>query len=108
MTLKATIGTKLVRLPEVERAEDFPLPEGTNTLPQPLRLRGTPEDPDVFDLADRISLHTVDDSPQRAGKRYAALERTLAEREGIERVSDEDAADSGGDGESTNSPEGEV
>jgi len=91
MTLKATIQTKLVRLPGVERGEDFPLPEGTNTLPQALRLRGSEEHPDVFDLADRISLHTVEDSPQHAGRRYAALERTLAaEYEGITRVEGDD------------------
>jgi len=107
MTLKATIGTKLVRLPEVERGDDHPLPEGTNALPQPLRLHGTPEDPDVFDLEDRVALHTVDDSPQQAGRRYADLERALAQREGLERVEQEDAADGDADGESTNSPEGE-
>lgn len=107
MTLKATIGTKLVRLPEVERGDDHPLPEGTNALPQPLRLHGTPEDPDVFDLEDRITLHTVDDSPQQAGRRYADLERALAQREGLERVQQEDGADGDTDGESTNSPEGE-
>jgi hypothetical protein len=107
MTLKATIGTKLVRLPEVERGDDHPLPEGTNALPQPLRLHGTPEDPDVFDLEDRVALHTVDDSPQQAGRRYADLERALAQREGLERVEQEDGADGDADGESTNSPEGE-
>ena len=55
-----------------------------------------------------MTLHTADESPQSAGRRYADLERVLAEREGIERVSDADGADSGGDGESTNSQEGEV
>lgn len=107
MTLKTTISTRLQRIPEVERASDTPLPEGSNTLPQPLRLRGTPEEPDVFDLEDRVALHTVDDSPQKRGSRYAALERRLAQRPGIERVTSEDGADSEGAGESTNSPEGE-
>jgi len=110
MTLTATISTKIGRLPSVGRGDDFPLPEGTNTLPQPLRLVGTPDDPDVFDLADRITLHTVADDPAYAGRRYATLERELAEvYEGIERLD----ADSGGDsGEtsagSSNSAEGEV
>ncbi len=107
MTLKATIGTKLVRLPEVERGDDHPLPEGTNALPQSLRLHGTPGNPDVFDLEERITLHTVDDSPQQAGRRYADLERALAQREGIERVEAGDGDDSGTSGENTNSPEGE-
>ncbi len=108
MTLKATISTKLYRLPEVERGDDHPLPEGTNTLPQPLPLLGTPEEPDVFDLEDRVALHTADESPQSAGRRYADLERVLAQREGIERVEAEDGGDSTEDGESTNSPEGDA
>lgn len=108
MTLKAIIGTKLVRLPEVERGDDFPLPEGTNTLPQPLYIRGSPEDPDEFDLEDRVALHTVDDSPQQRGRRYAALERALAQREGIDRLAGEDGADNEQQGESTNSPEGDA
>jgi len=108
MTLKATISTKLVRLPEVDRDDDFPMPEGTNTLPQPLHLEGTHDDPDVFDLEDRVALHTTDDSPQTRGRRYAALERALAGRAGIERVTPEDGADSQEQGESTNSPEGDA
>ncbi|AGM11809.1 hypothetical protein M201_gp38 [Haloarcula californiae tailed virus 2] len=108
MTLRTTISTKLVRLPEVERGDEFPLPEGTNTLPQPLHLHGSQEDPDEFDLEDRLALHTVDDSPQQRGRRYAALERALAQRDGIERVTGEDGADSEQQGESTNSPEGDA
>lgn len=100
MTLRVTTGTKLLRLPEVDRADDFPLPEGTNTLPQPLYTDGSAEDPDVFDLSDRVSLHTADDSPQTAGKRYAELERILAERDGFERVS-------GDEGESPNTNGGD-
>lgn len=111
MTLKATISTKLVRLPEVERGDEFPLPEGTNTLPQALHLEGTPEDPDVFDLEDRISLHTSGQDAAYVGRRYAALERTLAEaREGVERLdadSDGDSAETS-EGESSNSTGGDA
>lgn len=108
MTLEARIRTKLHRLPQVDRDADFPLPEGTNALPQPLRLHGTADEPDVFRLEDRISLHTVEETPQHAGRRYAALERVLAERAGIQRLPDEDTADGPAGGESTNSAEGEV
>lgn len=108
MTLKATIRTKIARLPEVDRDEDFPLPEGTNALPQTLHLHGTAQDPDEFDLANRLALHTVDESPQQRGKRYAALERALAQRAGIERLSGSDDDDSGTAGESTNSPGGDA
>ena len=109
MTLTTTISTRIGRLPSVDRGDDFPLPEGTNTLPQPLRLDGTPEDPDVFDLADRITLHTVEDDPAYAGRRYAALERELAQvYEDIERLEDDSSSDSGEtDGERSNSPESE-
>ena len=109
MTLTTTISTRIGRLPSVDRGDDFPLPEGTNTLPQPLRLDGTPEDPDVFDLADRITLHTVGDDPAYTGRRYAALERELAQvYEGIERLEDDSSSDSGETSAgSSNSPEGE-
>lgn len=108
MTLKATISTKLVRLPEVDRGDEFPLPEGTNTLPQSLRLHGTPEDPDVFDLEDRISLHAPEQDAAYVGRRYAALERLLAEvYEGIHRLEDDSEADSAetSEGESSIPPE---
>ena len=110
MTLKAIISTRIGRLPSLDRAEEFPLPEGMNTLPQSLRLDGTPEDPDVFDLEDRISLHTVADDPAYAGRRYAALERELAEvYQGIERLDADSDGDSGetSTGESSNPSEDE-
>ena len=111
MTLKATISTKLVRLPSVDRDDEFPLPEGTNTLPQALRLAGTPEDPDVFDLEDRVALHAPEQDAAYVRRRYAALERELAQvYEGIERLdadSDGDSAETS-EGESSNSPGGDA
>lgn len=104
--LKATIQTKIARLPDA-RGDDFPLPEGTIHLPQSLRLEGTPEDPDVFDLEDRITLHTADDSPQQRGRRYAALEEMLAEYPGIQRLEDDEAVSGEDTGETTNSQEGD-
>lgn len=108
MTLKATIGTKVVRLPG-ERDEDFPLPAGEIHLPQGVRVDGSPVEPDVFDLENRLTLPQEWDAdasqpPQERGKRYAALERALAQYEGIERVDGEQEADSG---ESTISQEGD-
>lgn len=114
MTLKATISTRIGRLPGLERGEDFPLPEGTNYLPQPLQVDGTPEQPDVFDLQERITISAEGLSAQEVGRRYARLERHLAEvYEGIQEVdadSDGDSGETSGEdgGESSNSPEGEV
>jgi len=111
MTLKATISTKIGRLPSLERDDEFPLPEGTNTLPQSLQVTGTPEDPDEFDLEDRITLHTVEQDAAYVGRRYAALERELAQvYEGIERLDADSDGDSGetSEGESSNPPEDEV
>lgn len=112
MTLKATISTKIARLPSLERDEDFPLPEGTNTLPQGLRVDGTPEVPDEFDLEDRVALHTPGEDAAYVGRRYATLEKELAQvYEGIERLdadSDGDSAETSEQGESSNSPEDEV
>jgi hypothetical protein len=111
MTLKATISTRIGRLSGLERGEDFPLPEGTNHLPQPLPLDGTPEDPDVFDLEDRITLHAEGQDAAYVGRRYARLERHLAEvYEGIERLDADSGGDSGetSEGESSIPPEDEV
>ena len=112
MTLETTISTKIVRLPSLERDADFPLPEGTNTLPQGLRLHGTPEQPEQFDLADRVALHTAGQDAAYVGRRYARLEKELAQvYEGITRLdadSDGDSAETNEQGESSNSPEGEV
>jgi hypothetical protein len=99
MTLKTTISTRIGRLPSLDRADEFPLPEGMNTLPQSLRLDGTPDDPDVFDLEDRISLHTVADDAAYVGRRYAALERHLSDTyEGITRLEDDSSGDSSAEG----------
>jgi len=116
MTLHTTLSVKLGRLPGLARDDEFPLPEGTNTLPQTLVLAGTSEQPDVFDLQERITLHTVGQDAPYVGRRYAALERHLARvYEGIERVDSEDAPDSrdveageGSSGETDNTPEGEA
>jgi hypothetical protein len=59
-------------------------------------LHGSEDDPDVFDLRDRIVLHEVNLSPQQVGRRYAALEQHLAAvYEGVEIVEAESEADSG-------------
>lgn len=111
MTLKATIDTNIGRLPGLERDAEFPLPQGTNYLPQTLRVQGTPEDPDVFDLEDRVALHATGQDAAYVGRRYAALERHLAEvYEGVERLEDDSEGDSAenSEGESSNPPEDEV
>lgn len=110
MTLKATISTKIGRLPSLDREDGFPLPEGTTTLPQTLQVRGTPEAPDEFDLADRISLHAPDADAAYVGRRYGALERELADvYQGIERVDADSDGDSGdSDDGKSNPPEDEV
>ena len=109
MTLESTISTKIVRLPSLERDADFPLPEGTNALPQGLRVDGTPEAPDEFDLEDRVALHTPGEDAAYVGRRYARLEKELAQvYEGITRLdadSDRDSAETSEQGENTNPQE---
>jgi hypothetical protein len=111
MTLKATITTRIGRIASINRDDDSPLPEGTNTLPQPLHVEGTPDEPDVFSLSDRVTLHAPDPDGGDVGRRYAALERELAAvYHGIERLDAESNDDSGDTslGDSSNPSENEA
>lgn len=92
--LRATIRTKLYRIPGASRqdAEDL-LPGERSRLRGPLQTYGSEDEPDVFDIRERVpSEFSYDDSPQQEGKRARQIEEVIAEHyDGFERVSDGDS-----------------
>jgi len=60
------------------RDGEFPIKGDRSRYVRPLELRGSEDDPDEFDVQDRIPLEFAGDSPQQAGKRATRIERDLA------------------------------
>lgn len=85
MTLEATDSATVYRHPvESEDTSDegdepryWPIQDGRRRYIRPLEVDGSDEEPDVFDLRERIPLEFAGDSGQRAGKRAARMEQDL-------------------------------
>lgn len=72
---------------------ELPLRDGENRFNVPLRADGTDEDPDEFDLRDRIDgeFGVNGETPQEAGKRAKKVEELLAaQNDKVERVEPDD------------------
>jgi len=96
--LRATIRTKLYRIPAANRGEDddWPLPGDRSRLRGPLVTYGSNETPDEFHITERVPAEfAYDESPQMEGRRAAAIEKSIAAHyDGFERVESE--PDAGG------------
>lgn len=94
--LRATIRTKLYRIPGADRGdpEDL-LPGERSRLRRALVTYGSEDSPDEFDIRERVPEEfATGESPQEAGKRAKAIEEAIAEAyDGFERVEE----DSGGE-----------
>jgi hypothetical protein len=101
--LRATIRTRLYRVPAAARDDNDLLPGERSRLRVALRTGGAPDAPDTFDIRERVPEEfTYDDTPQAAGKRAAAIEASIADAyDGIERVDDD------GDGDTTKAEDNE-
>lgn len=90
--LRATIRTKLYRIPAASRDEDddFPLPGDRDRLRGPLVTYGSDDSPDEFDIRERVPAEfSYDEDAQQEGRRAKAIEESIAEHyDGFERVSD--------------------
>ncbi|AGM11210.1 hypothetical protein M197_gp45 [Haloarcula hispanica tailed virus 2] len=94
--LRATIRTKLYRIPGAARDDDWPLPGERSRLRGPLQTYGSPDSPDEFDLRERVPEEfSYDESPQQEGKRVSAIEKAIADAyDGFERVEEDSSGDS--------------
>lgn len=101
--LKATIRTKLYRIPEADRDTDWPLPGDRSRLRGPLQTYGSDDDPDVFDIRERVPEEfSYDEDAPTEGRRAKAIEKSIADAySGLERVDSDD-------GDNTKSAEDEV
>ena len=88
--LRATIRTKLYRIPDASRGEDddWPLPGDRSRLRSPLVTYGSDDTPDEFDILERVPAEfSYDEDPQTEGRRAKAIEESIAEHyDGFERI----------------------
>jgi hypothetical protein len=93
--LRATITTKLYRIPAASRGDaDDLLPGHRDRLNGVLHTHGTPDDPDVFDLRERVRPEFAGEPPESAADRAARIEESIvAHYDGIERVDESESGD---------------
>lgn len=103
--LRATIRTKLYRIPGADREDPDGslLPGERSRLRGPLQTYGSADSPDEFDIRERVPEEfSYDESPQSEGKRARRIEEAIAEHyDGFERVED------GSDGDTTKAEDDE-
>lgn len=83
---------KWVRPPTDDDGE-YPLTDDRRRYAKPLVADGTPDDPDEFDVFDRVPIEFPfgDEEPSAAGKRAKKIERLLAETDSqVEIIDDGD------------------
>jgi len=101
--LRATTTTKLYRIPDADRSGSELLPGDRSRLRAALQTNGSADDPDDFDLLERVPEEfSHGESPQEAGKRAKAIEESIAEHyPSFERL------ESGSDGDTTKAEDNE-
>lgn len=104
MTLKATTTVKVYRHPGADdedhgavREGDFPIQDDRSRYIRPLEVNGSEEEPDIFDVRDRLPFEFAGDSPQQAGQRASRIEADLAAHyDGLEVIDNDDGANTDG------------